>query len=543
MLDGAWLQAASVFELLCGTAMGSSAGQSLLLLRGQVRLHGLDLRLGLHDGLLDHGLHVVHVQVVIGHTQQLRDVLLGVVSHFLVVSVLQPSIRGVWIVDVSIVVDSSVTDVFVAVLVNRPTPLGIILARVMASVSVFLRVRRVGLVELFVESSFEVPEGEEDDGDVVQRLVSDTVLHDTLHYVATNLVHGLVFLFVVLLGGDPGLLDNLGVSNLVENAVTYSLQKGQNHKSVLTSKQQKVHLVVDHELFDVWVVDDHVRVAAVLLTFGLDVAEGSGDGESAWKHPIRSIDDVRIRDVVWPLEVADLGVVLARLVSDSLHTPIGVILSDSLRLIHSSSVFKDSFLFDVVVGLVVEGQVVAEVPAVGAHDGSAVSYVDTEDAFFDEEGDDGTGPTPIQHMLPPRREALNRIQEVVFSLLVAIENSLSGIFGKLLVLDDELMQVVSQEVGTGVATVTVKDAEEGALWPMLNVLLLRWLHDVQDDAYSVFVVVTDDALVGVGCIPHNTSIFSDTALSGLPSWQVQTFRIRRWSVSQQQSLNIQLLRF
>ena len=69
------------------------------------------------------------------------------------------------------------------------------------------------------------------------------------------------------------------------------------------------------------------------------------------------------------------------------------------------------------------------------------------------------------------------------------------------------MQVVAQEVGTGVATMTIKDGEKGALGPPVA-LLLRWFLHVKNDRYSVFIVVPHDALVcirGVGL--HHPVLF------------------------------------
>lgn len=58
------------------------------------------------------------------------------------------------------------------------------------------------------------------------------------------------------------------------------------------------------------------------------------------------------------------------------------------------------------------------------------------------------------------------------------------------------MQVVSQEFCASGAPVTVVDAEEGALGPFF-VFAGCGFDDVEDDADSVFVVVSDQALMGV----------------------------------------------
>ncbi len=54
------------------------------------------------------------------------------------------------------------------------------------------------------------------------------------------------------------------------------------------------------------------------------------------------------------------------------------------------------------------------------------------------------------------------------------------------------------------------DSEEGALRPVL-VFSRLGLEDVQNDRYSIFVVVSDYSLIGVRSIGANDSVFSDRA--------------------------------
>lgn len=118
-------------------------------------------------------------------------------------------------------------------------------------------------------------------------------------------------------------------------------------------------------------------------------------------------------------------------------------------------------------------------------------------------------------------KCINSVQKVGLGLLVTVYDSLSRVLRELTVFDDELMQIVSQEVGASVATVTVKNAKEAAFRPFLNVFLDRRLHDVQDNADSVLVVVSNDALVGIRSIAHDETIFADTTFGGLPTRQVE----------------------
>ena len=84
----------------------------------------------------------------------------------------------------------------------------------------------------------------------------------------------------------------------------------------------------------------------------------------------------------------------------------------------------------------------------------------------------------------------------------------------------------------------IENTEEAALWPVFNVFLCRWLHDVEDNANTIFVVVPDYALVCVGCVTHDEAILADTAFRRLPAGQVERSRVRRWTITKKQLLDV-----
>ena len=141
-------------------------------------------------------------------------------------------------------------------------------------------------------------------------------------------------------------------------------------------------------------------------------------------------------------------------------------------------------------------------------------------------------------MLASCSKGLNSVEEVALGFLVAVDYGLLRILGELRVLYNELMKVVSKEISTSVATMAVEDTKERALGPEFYVLFSRRLHDIEYDTDSVFIVVTDDSLVGVRSISNNTSVFSDTTFCWLPRRKIQRKRIRRWSVTKQESLDV-----
>lgn len=358
----------------------------------------------------------------------------------------------------------------------------------------------------------QVVERQQHDGDVVQRLVGDRVLHDLLDDVSADLVDGLVFALEVPLGCDPRLLDHFLVRDFVENSVAY--QKV-SRCWVLTTEQQEVHLVVDLKLLYVWRRDHYVWVAAVFLSFCLDVTESARDTQTAWEDTEWAVDYVWIRVSLVGL-LAHERVVLAWLVGDRLDLLV-VALGDRLRLVHFAARVKNPLLFMDIIWFVVKRKVDAKVSTVSAQNRSTVANIDDEYPLLDQKSNDGTGPTTVQHVRPSSCEVFYCVKKVVFCFLVAVDNCLPWVLWEKRVFDNELVKVVSQEVSAGVASMAVKHPEEAALGPVLNVLLAWRLHYVQNDTYPVFIVVSDYPLVGVCGITHNATVFTYAAFCWLPS--------------------------
>lgn len=74
--------------------------------------------------------------------------------------------------------------------------------------------------------------------------------------------------------------------------------------------------------------------------------------------------------------------------------------------------------------------------------------------------------------------------------------------------NDKLVKVVTEEVGTRVATMAVENPKEGTFGPVIAFLARRF-HNVQNDGYSILIVVSDNALVGVCSIARDDAILAD----------------------------------
>lgn len=87
-------------------------------------------------------------------------------------------------------------------------------------------------------------------------------------------------------------------------------------------------------------------------------------------------------------------------------------------------------------------------------------------------------------------------------------DSLDWILWELFILNHKVMQVISKVVRTSRASMPVKYSKEADLWPLdVYICLVLWLKDVENDRDSILIIVSDDPLVGIGCIGFYYSAF------------------------------------
>ena len=140
------------------------------------------------------------------------------------------------------------------------------------------------------------------------------------------------------------------------------------------------------------------------------------------------------------------------------------------------------------------------------HQATAISNVDNVRRVVDDHHHCGAGAGPLWTHLLARHGVLGSLlghldeaDEAALALLEASNDRLLRELGEVLVLDDKIVQVVSEVVSAGSSTVTVKHSEEADLRPLdIRVLLALGFQDVQDDGYPVLVIVTNYTLVRVG---------------------------------------------
>ena len=138
--------------------------------------------------------------------------------------------------------------------------------------------------------------------------------------------------------------------------------------------------------------------------------------------------------------------------------------------------------------LVVATQRHHNLTAVDRDDRSAVSNICRVAHISHNKNNDGTRTRPVYNanftVLVPR---LTLLQERLFGLCEAANDGLARILWEAVLLDHEVMQLIAQELGARMASMTIVHAKEAALGPLL-VLSVTWLCNVQYDGNAIFVV-------------------------------------------------------
>lgn len=104
-------------------------------------------------------------------------------------------------------------------------------------------------------------------------------------------------------------------------------------------------------------------------------------------------------------------------------------------------------------------------------------------------------------MLSPALSYFDESAETLLALLEACDDGFLRKVWEVLVLDHKIVKVVTQVISASRTSVTVKNAEETDLGPFnIQICFTLWLENIQNNRDSVFIVLTDYALVCVSSI-------------------------------------------
>jgi len=280
----------------------------------------------------------------------------------------------------------------------------------------------------------------------------------------------------IIIYRKPGAIYTLAIWHFIENAVT--------------PKKNEIMRVLDFERLDVWNCNHNVWISPILLVFCLNVSECPWYWQASRQDPMR------------PHHVRTLDPNSSKRRN----------FSHGLRLVNFASVLLNSHLFKVIVRSMVSWKRINFVSSFCTHDCSWVADIRNIDHIVDYKASDGTWSTFIKVVKSSVSLAfillVNHVQKHFLRFCKAIPQSVFGIRGKGVIANNKLVKIVSQKISTHVSSVSVIDSKEGAFGPGREVCFVGWTSHVQNDRHSIFIVISNNALMSVGSVgPDNPVSF------------------------------------
>ncbi len=184
-------------------------------------------------------------------------------------------------------------------------------------------------------------------------------------------------------------------------------------------------------------------------------------------------------------------------------TPVATVavLTWDCLLIDLTTVIMNPFLLSFFSWLVIFRERCYISSIISTQNSSWISHIDAITRASNDQQDDSTWTT----LLMSSRISHRSLQERLLGCHETSSYCFFRVLWKRRLLDDKLMQVISQEVSTSSTTMSIENSKEGALGPLLTLSWMR-LQDVENDAHPVLIVISNDTLVCVCSIRSNNAI-------------------------------------
>jgi len=100
--------------------------------------------------------------------------------------------------------------------------------------------------------------------------------------------------------------------------------------------------------------------------------------------------------------------------------------------------------------------------------------------------------------LLPLKVCLDHSNKCVLTFFKPLNQRLSWVFREVFTLYDKVVEVIAKVLCTNMPSVAIKDPEEADLGPLTLPLLILGLQNIEYNGDPVFIVLSDDTLIGVG---------------------------------------------
>ena len=112
---------------------------------------------------------------------------------------------------------------------------------------------------------------------------------------------------------------------------------------------------------------------------------------------------------------------------------------------------------------------------------------------------------------------MSPFQENLFSFGNSVFNCDFRILWEVFISDNKLMELVSKIICASCSTMPVIYGKEGASWPFFNLFKFRF-DDIQNNRNTIFIIISNDTLMGVGWITTDDSVLFASKLG----WMIRS---------------------
>ena len=256
-------------------------------------------------------------------------------------------------------------------------------------------------------------------------------------------------------------------------------------KNSITAKKNEIVVFFYFEAFDIRCANDTSWIASVSRILGFNVTKSSWDGKSSRKDSVRANNHLNSWGIVrwWIRHI-------------------------TLILINLTSILFDSFLFSLIFWLMILRKQKNFLSAVNWHNGSAISNISNIAYIRDYKNNNGTSSTSFNKVFLRTTLLMSPFKKYSLCFHYPVLNGLFWIFWEIFISNNKLMKLVTKIVCTSSASMAIVYGKEWASWPLLY-LLEFGLDYVQDNWYSIFIIISYNALMSIRSITaHNSILFT-----------------------------------
>ena len=136
--------------------------------------------------------------------------------------------------------------------------------------------------------------------------------------------------------------------------------------------------------------------------------------------------------------------------------------------------------------------------------------------------------------------SFDQVHKVSLTLLKSTSDGFLWELREILILNDKIVQVVSQVVSACCTTMAIKDAKEADLGPLnIQILFALRLQNVENNGDSVLIIITNDTLISIGSVRFDNATLFLAGLRRLVIFQKESLRVEYgWIFSEKERLDL-----